>query len=152
MVACVGQQIISGKRVPNGFQERSLPHYPKNAKDAPSKGFVANSFYTGLSPSEFLFHACSGREGLVDTAVKTAETGYMQRRLMKVRFLPLELKTQAYASVRQWRICLCDTTRLSETLQTVSFNSHLETMVLIRPSWKVKRVQSISFVHGNTSG
>lgn len=83
MVACVGQQIISGKRVPDGFQERSLPHYPKNAKDAPSKGFVANSFYTGLTPSEFLFHACSGREGLVDTAVKTAETGYMQRRLMK---------------------------------------------------------------------
>ncbi|TIA73384.1 hypothetical protein E3P92_01635 [Wallemia ichthyophaga] len=83
MVACVGQQIISGKRVPNGFQDRSLPHFPKKAKDPPSKGFVRNSFYSGLSPPEFLFHAISGREGLVDTAVKTAETGYMQRRLMK---------------------------------------------------------------------
>ncbi|KAI8816202.1 uncharacterized protein EV422DRAFT_546457 [Fimicolochytrium jonesii] len=83
MVACVGQQIISGKRIPNGFVDRSLPHFPKNAKTPAAKGFVRNSFYTGLSPSEFFFHAVSGREGLVDTAVKTAETGYMQRRLMK---------------------------------------------------------------------
>jgi DNA-directed RNA polymerase III subunit RPC1 len=83
MVACVGQQIISGKRVPDGFQDRSLPHFPKFARDPPSKGFVRNSFYSGLVATEFLFHAISGREGLVDTAVKTAETGYMQRRLMK---------------------------------------------------------------------
>ncbi|KAH9853367.1 beta and beta-prime subunits of DNA dependent RNA-polymerase [Lenzites betulinus] len=83
MVACVGQQIISGHRVPDGFQDRSLPHFPKKSRDPPSKGFVRNSFYTGLTPTEFLFHAISGREGLVDTAVKTAETGYMQRRLMK---------------------------------------------------------------------
>lgn len=83
MVACVGQQIISGSRVPDGFQDRSLPHFPKGSKDPPSKGFVRNSFYSGLVATEFLFHAISGREGLVDTAVKTAETGYMQRRLMK---------------------------------------------------------------------
>ena len=83
MVACVGQQIISGQRIPNGFAERSLPHFPKQSKVPAAKGFVRNSFYSGLTPSEFLFHAVSGREGLVDTAVKTAETGYMQRRLMK---------------------------------------------------------------------
>lgn len=83
MVACVGQQIISGSRIPNGFQDRSLPHFLKHSKSPPAKGFVRNSFYTGLSPTEFLFHAISGREGLVDTAVKTAETGYMARRLMK---------------------------------------------------------------------
>jgi len=83
MVACVGQQIIGGQRVPDGFQDRSLPHFHKNARQPPSKGFVRNSFYTGLLPTEFLFHAISGREGLVDTAVKTAETGYMSRRLMK---------------------------------------------------------------------
>lgn len=84
MVALVGQQIIAGKRVPNGFQDRSLPHFPKRNKEPPAKGFVRNSFYSGLLPTEFLFHAISGREGLVDTAVKTAETGYMSRRLMKV--------------------------------------------------------------------
>lgn len=83
MVAVVGQQIIGGERVGDGFQDRSLPHFPKNARQPPSKGFVRNSFFTGLSPTEFLFHAISGREGLVDTAVKTAETGYMSRRLMK---------------------------------------------------------------------
>ncbi|TLS27324.1 hypothetical protein PpBr36_05316 [Pyricularia pennisetigena] len=83
MVALVGQQIIGGQRVPDGFQDRSLPHFHKNSRQPPSKGFVANSFYSGLLPTEFLFHAISGREGLVDTAVKTAETGYMSRRLMK---------------------------------------------------------------------
>ncbi len=83
MVAVVGQQIIGGSRVTDGFQDRTLPHFPKNARQPPSKGFVRNSFFTGLSPSEFYFHAISGREGLVDTAVKTAETGYMSRRLMK---------------------------------------------------------------------
>ncbi len=83
MVAVVGQQIIGGSRVSDGFQDRSLPHFPKNARQPPSKGFVRNSFFSGLTPSEFYFHAISGREGLVDTAVKTAETGYMSRRLMK---------------------------------------------------------------------
>ncbi|CZT45060.1 probable DNA-directed RNA polymerase III subunit RPC1 [Rhynchosporium secalis] len=83
MVAVVGQQIIGGQRVADGFQDRTLPHFPKNARQPPSKGFVRNSFFTGLRPTEFLFHAISGREGLVDTAVKTAETGYMSRRLMK---------------------------------------------------------------------
>ncbi|ODV87760.1 hypothetical protein CANARDRAFT_5073 [[Candida] arabinofermentans NRRL YB-2248] len=83
MVAVVGQQIIAGHRVPDGFQDRSLPHFLKNSKTPQSKGFVRNSFFSGLTPPEFLFHAISGREGLVDTAVKTAETGYTSRRLMK---------------------------------------------------------------------
>ncbi len=85
MVACVGQQIIAGSRVRDGFQDRTLPHFPKKNREPRSRGFVRNSFFSGLTPTEFLFHAISGREGLVDTAVKTAETGYMQRRLMKVR-------------------------------------------------------------------
>ena len=83
MVATVGQQIIDQARPSNGFLDRTLPHFPKTARQPPSKGFVRNSFYSGLSPNELFFHAMSGREGLVDTAVKTAETGYMSRRLMK---------------------------------------------------------------------
>ncbi len=51
-----------------------------------AKGFVADSFYSGLTPTEFFFHTMAGREGLVDTAVKTAETGYMQ--VMPEDFLP----------------------------------------------------------------
>jgi DNA-directed RNA polymerase III subunit RPC1 len=83
MVASVGQQMIGGARVADGFHHRTLPHFPKDARQPASKGFVSNSFFSGLNPSEFIFHAMSGREGLVDTAVKTAETGYMSRRLMK---------------------------------------------------------------------
>eukprot|EP00826_Nyctotherus_ovalis_P051880 TRINITY_DN6511_c0_g1_i3.p1 TRINITY_DN6511_c0_g1~~TRINITY_DN6511_c0_g1_i3.p1 ORF type:complete len:1080 (+),score=294.21 TRINITY_DN6511_c0_g1_i3:96-3335(+) len=83
MVACVGQQTVSGNRIPNGFTDRSLPHFEKRSKYAAAKGFVQNSFFTGLNATEFFFHTMGGREGLVDTAVKTAETGYMQRRLMK---------------------------------------------------------------------
>lgn len=83
MIACVGQQIISGHRIPNGMSNRTLPHFPANCLTPESRGFVMNSFFTGMHGYEFFFHAVSGREGLVDTAVKTAETGYMQRRLMK---------------------------------------------------------------------
>ncbi|XP_067008979.2 DNA-directed RNA polymerase III subunit RPC1 isoform X1 [Anabrus simplex] len=83
MIACVGQQAISGHRVPNGFEERALPHFERHSKIPAAKGFVENSFYSGLTPTEFFFHTMGGREGLVDTAVKTAETGYMQRRLVK---------------------------------------------------------------------
>ncbi|KAL6650947.1 hypothetical protein ACP70R_009872 [Stipagrostis hirtigluma subsp. patula] len=83
MVACVGQQSVGGRRAPNGFIDRTLPHFPVNSKTPAAKGFVANSFYTGLTATEFFFHTMGGREGLVDTAVKTAETGYMSRRLMK---------------------------------------------------------------------
>lgn len=83
MIACVGQQAISGKRIPNGFEDRALPHFKRHSKSPAAKGFVKNSFYSGLTPTEFFFHTMAGREGLVDTAVKTAETGYMQRRLVK---------------------------------------------------------------------
>ncbi|KJP89875.1 DNA-directed RNA polymerase III subunit RPC1 [Plasmodium fragile] len=83
MIACVGQQNVTGQRIKNGFINRTLPHFNFHCKDSESRGFVQNSFYTGLNPTEFFFHTMSGREGLVDTAVKTAETGYMQRRLMK---------------------------------------------------------------------
>ncbi|CAH2007685.1 unnamed protein product [Acanthoscelides obtectus] len=83
MIACVGQQALNGKRVPNGFENRSLPHFDHYSKTPEAKGFVENSFYSGMTPTEFFFHTMGGREGLVDTAVKTAETGYMQRRLVK---------------------------------------------------------------------
>eukprot|EP00727_Mastigamoeba_balamuthi_P012494 m51a1_g7868 putative beta and beta-prime subunits of dna dependent rna-polymerase (1422) ;mRNA; f:275352-280573 len=83
MVACVGQQAVGGMRIPNGFIRRTLPHFPIDSRVPAAKGFVKNSFFTGLTPSEFFFHTMGGREGLVDGAVKTAETGYMQRRLVK---------------------------------------------------------------------
>jgi DNA-directed RNA polymerase beta' subunit len=83
MVACLGQQAIEGKRITYGFTDRTLPHYKKYDDSAESRGFIESSFIRGLSPQEFFFHAMSGREGLIDTAVKTAETGYIQRQLIK---------------------------------------------------------------------
>ena len=82
MISCLGQQSVGGARIQNGFVNRVLPHFQVDALTPPAKGFVANSFYSG-SCTEFFFHTMGGREGLVDTAVKTAETGYMARRLMK---------------------------------------------------------------------
>ncbi|CAA9967014.1 hypothetical protein PTNB73_09879 [Pyrenophora teres f. teres] len=83
MVALVGQQAVEGQRIPYGFKYRTLPHFAKDDYSPESRGFVENSYLRGLTPSEFFFHAMAGREGLIDTAVKTAETGYIQRRLVK---------------------------------------------------------------------
>lgn len=83
MIACVGQQTVNGSRVIEHFINRTLPHFAINERSARAKGFVPNSFFSGITATEFFFHTMGGREGLVDTAVKTAETGYMQRRLMK---------------------------------------------------------------------
>ena len=83
MVATLGQQLIEGKRVQYTLQDRTLPHFPRYDDGVESRGFVQHSFVDGLMPAEFFFHAQAGREGLIDTAVKTSDTGYIQRRLMK---------------------------------------------------------------------
>ena len=83
MTGVVGQQFVEGKRINFGFKHRTLPHFSKDDYGPESKGFVENSYLRGLTPQEFWFHAMGGREGLIDTAVKTAETGYIQRRLVK---------------------------------------------------------------------
>lgn len=83
MSGVVGQQFVEGKRINFGFKHRSLPHFSKDDYGPESRGFVENSYLRGLTPQEFWFHAMGGREGLIDTAVKTAETGYIQRRLVK---------------------------------------------------------------------
>ena len=76
MMACLGQTAIEGKRVPYGFTDRTLPHYKKYDDSSEARGFIESSFIRGLTPQQFFFHAMSGREGLIDTAVKsvTADT------------------------------------------------------------------------------
>jgi len=83
IVACLGQQNVDGKRIPYGYIDRTLPHYNKYDDSSEARGFVENSFISGQTPQEYFFHAMGGREGLIDTAVKTSETGYIQRKLMK---------------------------------------------------------------------
>ena len=83
MTACVGQQAVEGRRVMKKVNGRTLPHFYQNDDSGPARGFISNNYTTGLAPHEFIFHTMAGREGLIDTAIKTAETGYIQRRLEK---------------------------------------------------------------------
>ncbi|MGN0104948.1 DNA-directed RNA polymerase subunit A' [Methanobrevibacter ruminantium] len=82
ITACVGQQSVRGGRITRGYLARPLPHFRKHELGARAKGFVHSSYKEGLDPVEFFFHAMGGREGLVDTAIRTAQSGYMQRRLV----------------------------------------------------------------------
>ena len=82
MTAVVGQQSVRGKRIMRGYLERALPHFKLGDPSPTARGFVDASYRQGLDPVEFFFHSMGGREGLVDTAVRTQQSGYMQRRLI----------------------------------------------------------------------
>jgi len=84
MVGLLSQQQVAGRRIQYSLQDRTLPHFTKFDDGLESRGFVENSFISGLRPAEFFFHAMGGREGLIDTAVKTSDSGYISRKLMKV--------------------------------------------------------------------
>ena len=97
---CVGQQSVEGRRVFAEKGGRTLSCFQHDEKNLAGQGFVENSYALGLSPHEYFFHAMGGREGLVDTAVKTATTGYIQRRQMK--------------SMEDHRVCYDGTVRNAE--------------------------------------
>ncbi len=97
MAGCVGQQAVRGERINRGYEDRTLSHFQRNDLSADAHGFVENSYRNGLTPKEFFFHAMGGREGLVDTAVRTSKSGYLQRRLINALS---ELETQYDGTVR----------------------------------------------------
>ncbi|MBN17784.1 MAG: DNA-directed RNA polymerase subunit A' [Euryarchaeota archaeon] len=82
MAGSIGQPKVRGKRLERGYNDRVLAHFRRGVKGAKEKGFVASSFKRGLEPTEFFMLSVSGRESLVDTAVRTSKSGYMQRRLI----------------------------------------------------------------------
>lgn len=82
MTAALGQQSVRGKRIEKGYRGRALSHFSPWDITPDAKGFVKSNYRDGLNPAEFFFHAMGGREGLVDTAVRTQQSGYMQRRLI----------------------------------------------------------------------
>ncbi|MCS7099644.1 MAG: DNA-directed RNA polymerase subunit A', partial [Sulfolobales archaeon] len=82
MSVVLGQQSVRGERIWRGYRGRVLSHYKYGDLSPKAKGFVESSFYRGLTPLEVFFHSAGGREGLVDTAVRTSQSGYMQRRLI----------------------------------------------------------------------
>ena len=97
MAGCVGQQAVRGERINRGYEDRTLAHYEEDDLSAEAHGFVENSYRSGLTPREFFFHAMGGREGLVDTAVRTSKSGYLQRRLINALS---ELEVQYDGTVR----------------------------------------------------
>ena len=82
MAGALGQQSRRGKRLLTGYNNRALPHFKEHDNNPDAHGFVKSNYRDGLSAIEFFFHAMGGREGLVDTAVRTQQSGYMQRRLI----------------------------------------------------------------------
>jgi len=82
MAASLGQQAVRGERIQRGYKGRTISHFQWNDLGAEAKGFVESSYKKGLTPTEYFFHSMGGREGLVDTAVRTSRSGYMQRRLI----------------------------------------------------------------------
>jgi len=91
IMACVGQQNVDGKRIAYGYTDRTLPHYTKYDDGPEARGFVENSFISGLSPQEVFFHAMGGREGLIDTAVKsvTGDTDIVVIENNKIKFVKI---------------------------------------------------------------
>lgn len=100
MAACVGQQAVRGERIRRGYAGRTLPHFDKGDLGADAHGFVTASYKSGLNPTEYFFHSIGGREGLVDTAVRTSQSGYLQRRLVNAL---QDLEVQYDSSVRETR-------------------------------------------------
>lgn len=100
MAACVGQQAVRGERIRRGYEGRTLPHFDRGDLGADAHGFVKASYKSGLNPTEYFFHAIGGREGLVDTAVRTSQSGYLQRRLVNAL---QDLEVQYDGSVRETR-------------------------------------------------
>jgi len=81
MAACVGQQALGGQRIKKGYKGRTLSIFKKGDFSAPARGFVKKGFKSGLQPYEFFFHAMTGRDALMDTALRTPKSGYLYRRL-----------------------------------------------------------------------
>jgi len=81
MACCVGQQQLGGKRIDFGFTERTLSFFEKKDLSPRSRGFITSSFIKGVRPDEFFFGAITGRDSLMDTALRTPKSGYLYRRL-----------------------------------------------------------------------
>lgn len=83
IMGSVAQQDIWGNRVADGFTNRTLPHFHTNDLGAYAHGYVRSNYIEGLNPTEMFFHAISGRNGKIDGAIKTAESGYATRKFVK---------------------------------------------------------------------
>ena len=137
IVACLGQQNVDGKRIPYGFVDRTLPHYNKYDDSSEARGFVENSFISGQTPQEFFFHAMGGRVGLIDTAVKTSQTGYIQRRLIKALE---DLKVEYDMTVRNGKNKIIQFRFGDDSFDTIKVEKQSLSLALMSPEEVYARV------------
>jgi DNA-directed RNA polymerase II subunit RPB1 len=116
VVSLLGQQEVEGSWIPEQYYRRTLPHFHKDNLSPEAHGFVENSFMDGLTPTEYWFHAQAGRVGVISRAIKTAETGYIQRKLIK--------------AMEDLRVCYDGTVRNANNIiiQTVYGNDGFDTL------------------------
>jgi len=81
MAGCVGQQALRGGRISKGYKGRTLSCFKKGDLSPSARGFIRGSFKSGLTPHEFFFMSMTGRDSLMDTALRTPKSGYLYRRL-----------------------------------------------------------------------
>jgi DNA-directed RNA polymerase subunit A' len=81
MSACIGQQALRGKRIDKGYDKRTLSHFRKDELSPKARGFIQEGFKAGMQPHEYFFSAMTGRDSLMDTALRTPKSGYLYRRL-----------------------------------------------------------------------
>ncbi len=81
MSACVGQQALRGKRIEKGYKRRTLSHFKKDDLSPKGHGFIRDGYAKGLHPAEYFFGSITGRDALMDTALRTPKSGYLYRRL-----------------------------------------------------------------------
>ena len=94
MISCLGQQNVDGRRIPYGYDNRTLPHFTKFDDSPSARGFIENSFIGGLTPEELFFHAMGGRVGLIDTAVKSVT--------WETPIILIENGTALYTKIGEW--------------------------------------------------
>lgn len=102
MISCLGQQNVDGKRIPYGFDSRTLPHFNKFDDSPQARGFIENSYISGLTAPELFFHAMGGRIGLIDTACKSVT--------WETPVIILENDIPKYIEIGRWIDTLLETT------------------------------------------
>ena len=132
-ISCLlGQQELEGRRVPCMATGRTLPAFRPHEPSPRAGGFITDRFLTGVRPAEFFFHCMAGREGLIDTAVKTSRSGYLQRCLVK----HLESLTVQY----DYTVRDCDGSvvqfHYGEDSVDVSKSAHLTRFAFLASNWR----------------
>jgi DNA-directed RNA polymerase beta' subunit/intein/homing endonuclease len=125
MIGCVGQQNVDGKRISYGFTGRTLPHYTKYDDGPEARGFVENSFINGLTPQEVFFHAMGGREGLIDTAVKSVT--------WETPIIIMENGETKYVKIGEWIDSYLDDKKNKENIEIFPEEANMELLKFKHP-------------------